>query len=63
MARSAADWLQEANTLSQRVLSVDAREAWAKVRAGEYEGTPFAEELWQLMYLAGEYRPTALAAE
>lgn len=61
--RPASEWLNAANELSQRVVQMDAREAYARVRAGEYEGTPFSSKLSQLMFLAGEAKPLPHAAE
>jgi hypothetical protein len=55
--RTAGEWLQAANELSQRVIHIDARTAYSRIRDGEYEGTPFAAELRGLMFLAGEDKP------
>lgn len=52
--RPSHEWLKAAEELSQRVARTDARTAFARVRAGEYEGTPFAAKLRGLMFLAGE---------
>jgi hypothetical protein len=61
--RTSGEWLQAAEALAQRLVHADARTAYARVRAGEYEGTPFAAELSQLMFLAGEDQPLPHAAE
>lgn len=61
--RTAGEWLRAADELSQRVIHMDARTAYSRVREGEYEGTPFAAELSSLMFLAGEDKPLPHAAE
>lgn len=61
--RAPGEWLNAAEALSQRVVHTDARTAYRRVRVGEYEGTPFAAELSQLMFLAGEDAPIPHAAE
>lgn len=61
--RTPSEWLAAADALSQRVVHLDARVAYARVRNGEYEGTPFASKLSQLMFLAGEDEPLPRAAE
>jgi hypothetical protein len=61
--RPAHEWLKAADELSQRVAHTDARTAFARVRDGEYEGTPFAAKLRGLMFLAGEDKPLPRAAE
>jgi hypothetical protein len=60
---TAAEWLSTADELSRRLVHTDARTAWAQVRAGQYEGTPFAAELSQLMFLAGQDDQLPHAAE
>ena len=62
-SRAPGEWLKVAEALAQRVLHIDARTAYNRVRDGEYEGTPFAAELSQLMFLAGEDEPLPHAAE
>lgn len=61
--RQPGEWLSAADALAQRVIHTDARTAWARVAAGEFEGTPFAAELSQLMFLAGADEPLSHAAE
>ena len=61
--RQPEEWLQAADALAQRVVQTDARTAWARVCAGDYEGTPFAGKLSQLMFLAGANEPFSHAAE
>lgn len=61
--REPREWLQAAEALSREVVHVDARTAYRRVRAGEFEGTAFAAELSQLMWLAGEDSPLPDAAE
>jgi hypothetical protein len=61
--RKPSEWLEAADELSQRVVRLKARDAYARVRDGEYEGTPFASKLSQLMFLAGEDEPLPRAAE
>jgi|GEM_PF-4389716 len=56
-------WLEKADAFSRAALGVDAQVAWTRVCNGEFEGTPFASELWQLMFLAGEDHPLPKAAE
>lgn len=61
--RSPGEWLEKADELSKRVVRLDARIAYERVRQGEFEGTPFASKLSQLMFLAGEEEPIPRAAE
>jgi hypothetical protein len=61
--RTPGEWMKAAEALAQRVVHTDARTAYGRVCAGEYEGTPFAAELSQLMFLAGEDKPLPHAAE
>lgn len=61
--QTATEWLDAADQLSQRLVHTDARTAWAQVCAGQYEGTPFAAKLSQLMFLAGEDEQLPHAAE
>lgn len=48
----------EAEALARKVLNTSAREAWARVRSGDLEGTLFASKLARLRALAGEGSPT-----
>lgn len=61
--RAPGEWLSAANALAERVLQTDAKTAYDLIREGRYEGTPFAAELSQLMFLAGEDEPIPRAAE
>jgi len=53
----------EAEKLASEVLHTSAREAWARVRHGEFEGTLFASKLARLFFLLGSYEPIPVAAE
>lgn len=61
--RTQSEWLEAADELSKRVVHLNAKEAYERVRDGAYEGTPFASKLSQLMFLAGEDEPLPRAAE
>jgi hypothetical protein len=62
-SRAPGEWLKAAEALAQRVVHADARTAYSRIREGEYEGTPFAAEMSQLMFLANEDEPLPRAAE
>lgn len=51
---SRSKWLQLANELSKRIVNSDATTAFERIKNGEFNGTPFAAELSQLMFLASE---------
>lgn len=61
--RTPSEWLAEADELSQRVVHLNAKVAYDRVLQGDFEGTPFASKLNQLMFLAGEDEPLPHAAE
>jgi hypothetical protein len=46
---------EEAETLAQKVLHVNSREALRRVRDGELEGTLFASKLCQIFFLLDEW--------
>jgi len=51
--RTPQEWLQAAEELSQRVVHLSAKEAYERAQQGQFNGTPFAAKLSQLMFLAG----------
>lgn len=51
--RTPEQWLEEAEELSQRVVRLSAKEAYERAQQGQFNGTPFAAKLSQLMFLAG----------
>lgn len=53
--------MTKAEEMSQRVLSISASEAWRRIcEENMYDGTPFAGEMEQLMFLAGYYQVDGL---
>lgn len=57
--RPSAELLAEAEALSRRLVGCSADEAWTRVQAGEFQGTPFAARMRQVMFLVEESIPAA----
>jgi hypothetical protein len=57
LKRSSEDLEKEAEQLARQTWGVSAPEAWARVKAGELEGTLFASKMMRLYALLGEPEP------